>query len=176
MIRRIVGIITLSVVNLFIGCEDVNHSEIEPLEFKLESGLHQDANGFYHLKIDTSKWQTIHRISGKVLRNNNPVNIIKFGWVSTHFWTIGDTLGYVVENTGNNELWYVGYDTTYITWFDGYEVPIVNQASYSNENGEVNTMIAPVKTMIGDTATIHYGYWDNWRYEDTYGEFNIIFD
>ena len=82
----------------------------------------------------------------------------------------------MVENTGNSELWYVGYDTTYITWFDGYEVPIVNQASYSNENGEVNTMIAPVKTMIGDTATIHYGYWDNWRYEDTYGEFNIIFN
>lgn len=176
MIKKIVGVIALSAINLFIGCEDINHTEIEPLEFQLSDNLTIDENGFYHLSIDTTKWQTFHRISGRVVRNGNPVNIIKFGWVSTHFWTIGDTLGYVVENTGNSELWYVGYDTTYITWFDGFEVPIINQSSYSDEDGEVNTMIAPVRTMRGDTATIHYGYWDNWRYEDTYGEFNIIFD
>ena len=30
--------------------------------------------------------------------------------------------------------------------------------------------------MRGDTATIFYGYYDNWLYEETYGEFNIIFD
>ena len=67
-------------------------------------------------------------------------------------------------------------DYPYITWFDGFEVPIINQSSYSDEDGKVNTMIAPVRTMRGDTATIHYGYWDNWRYEDTYGDFKIIFD
>ena len=37
-------------------------------------------------------------------------------------------------------------------------------------------MIAPVKTMVGDTATIFYGYFDNWREEETYGEFYVIFD
>ena len=71
---------------------------------------------------------------------------------------------------------YVGYDTTYITWFGGEEVPIVNGASYSNEDGEVNTMIAPIKTMVGDTATIFYAYFDNWTYKETYGGFHIIFD
>ena len=65
---------------------------------------------------------------------------------------------------------------TLITWFSGFEVPIVNGSSYSREDGEVNTMIAPVKTMRGDTATVFYGYFDNWREEETYGEFNIIFD
>ena len=54
--------------------------------------------------------------------------------------------------------------------------PIVNSASYSREDGEVNTMIAPIRTMRGDTATIFYGYHDNWTYEDTYGEFYVIFD
>ena len=70
----------------------------------------------------------------------------------------------------------MNYDTTYITWFSGYEVPIVNGSSYSREDGEVNTMIAPVKTMVGDTATIFYAWYDDWRGEDGGGEFNIIFD
>jgi hypothetical protein len=52
----------------------------------------------------------------------------------------------------------------------------VNGASYSDEEGEVSTVIAPVKTMRGDTATIFYGYYDNWLYEETYGEFYVIFD
>ena len=82
----------------------------------------------------------------------------------------------MVENTGSGDLWYIGYDTTYITWFDGFEVPIINSASYSNEEGEVNTMIAPVRSMIGDTATIYYGMWDNWRNESVIDSFSIIFD
>ena len=52
----------------------------------------------------------------------------------------------------------------------------INGSSYSNEDGEVNVMIAPVKTMVGDTATIFYGYYDNWKEEETYGEFYVIFD
>ena len=39
---------------------------------------------------------------------------------------------------------YVNYDTTYITGFSGWEVPIVNGSSYSRMDGEVNTMIAPI--------------------------------
>ena len=175
MIRRIVGVIALSVINLFIGCEDSN--QIEPIEFKLEARLNEDNNGFYHLRIDTTKWQTLHRISGSVLRNGEGVDVIDFAWASTHYWTTNDTFGYVIANNGlTDDLVYVGYDTTYLTWLSGYEVPIVNGSSYSNSDGEVNTMIAPVRTMRGDTATIYYGYWDNWRYEEIYGEFNIIFD
>ena len=75
-----------------------------------------------------------------------------------------------------DDLEYVSYDTNYVTWFDGDEVPIINSASYSDYDGYVNTMMAPVRTMIGDTATIYYGYWDNWTYEETYGEFHVIFD
>ena len=45
-----------------------------------------------------------------------------------------------------------------------------------NEDGEVNVMMAPVKTMVGDTTTIYYGYFDNWREEETFGEFYVIFD
>tara|TARA_R100000081_G_C4812947_1_gene172562 strand:- start:265 stop:795 length:531 start_codon:yes stop_codon:yes gene_type:complete len=173
VIRRILGVITLSVFSLFIGCED-NH-QIEEIVFELNTKLPQDENGYYRLTIDRNRWQTLHRIEGRVLRNNDGVNVIKFGWSSDLMWFVGDTLGYAIQNT-SDELLYIGYDTTYVTWFNGFEVPIVNGASYSDYDGYVNTMLAPVKTMIGDTATIYFTYYDNWRYEDTYGSFNIIFD
>jgi hypothetical protein len=89
---------------------------------------------------------------------------------------LGDTLGYIIRRGLTDDLIYVSYDTSYVTGFNGYEVPIVNGASYSDEEGEVSTVIAPVKTMRGDTATIFYGYYDNWLYEETYGEFHLIFD
>jgi len=174
VIRKIVEIITLIGFSLFIGCEDSNH--IEPIEFELSSGLEVDDNGYYHLTLDVGQWQTLHRIEGRVLRNGEGVNVIKFGWESNMYWLLGDTLGHVIVRGLTDDLEYVGYDTTYITWFSGYEVPIVNGASYSDYDGHVSTMIAPVKSMVGDTATVRYGYHDNWLYENVYGEFNIIFD
>jgi len=175
VIRKIVGVITLSAYSLFIGCE-ITESSIEPLEFQLNVGLYEDANGYYHLPLNLNNLQTLHRVSGKILRNGEPVNVIDFDWYCGMYWLSVDTMGYVIENTGSDELWYIGYDTTYLTWLSGYEVPIVNGSSYSNLDGEVNTMIAPIRTMRGDTATIYYSYWDNWRYESTTGEFKIIFN
>ncbi len=176
MIRKIVGLITLIGFSLFIGCED---NTTTPILFELDARLPIDENGYYHLTLDQSKWQTTHRISGRTYREgrDTPTCYVKFGWGSNFYWAIGDTFGYVIANNGlTDDLVYVGYDTTYITWFNGYEVPIVNGSSYSREDGEVNTMMAPVKSMRGDTATIYYAYHDNWLYEDTYGEFYVIFD
>ena len=45
-------------------------------------------------------------------------------------------------------------DTSYVTWFNGAEVPTVNSASYGTMPGEVNIMFAPVQTMRGDTITV----------------------
>ncbi len=173
IVKTIKAVITLIGFSLFIGCEDI---ESEPIEFQLDTRLVQDANGYYHMTLDTTNWQTLHRIEGRVLRNNDGVNTIKFAWASNMYWIIGHEFGHVIQNTGSDQLWYVGYDTTFITWFNGFEVPIVNGASYSDYDGYVNTMIAPVKTMKGDTATIYYGYYDNWRAEEIYGEFNVIFN
>lgn len=174
MIRKIVGIITLIGFSLFIGCESAEPIVPITFELQLESGI--DSNGYYHVSIDTTRWQTIYRISGNVYRNGSPVNVIKFGWSGSHYWTLGDTLGYIIRRGLTDDLIYVSYDTSYVTGFNGFEVPIVNGASYSREDGEVSTVIAPVKTMRGDTATIFYGYYDNWLYEETYGEFHLIFD
>ena len=175
-IKRIVGLINPIVISLFVVCSSPTEP-ISPIVFELDARLAEDNNGYYHLDIDENEWQTLHRISGHVYRDSDPMNVTKFAWSSNFYWAIGDTFGYVIANNGlTDDLVYVVYDTKYITWFSGYEVPIVNGASYSREDGEVNTMIAPVRTMLGDTSTIYYGYHDPWTYEDTYGEFCVIFD
>jgi hypothetical protein len=54
---------------------------------------------------------------------------------------------------------WVNVDTSYVRGFEGMEVPTINPASYSNGKGEINTMFAPVKIMVGDTATVSVFYY-----------------
>ena len=168
---------TLIGLSFFIGCSSPFEPELSSIVFELDTQMVEDENGYYHLTIDTTKWQTIHRISGHVYRDGEAVNVLKFGWGSSHYWIVGDDLGYFIANTGlTDNGTYVGYDTTYLDWFSGHEVPIVNGSSYSRMDGEVNTMMAPVRTMRGDTAVVFYGYYDEWKDEETIGEFHVIFD
>ena len=69
-----------------------------------------------------------------------------------------------------DNLIYVAYDTTYITGFNNMIVPTTNGISYSNSNGEINNMIAPIKSMIGDTMKLSY------RTVEGNGYINIVLD
>jgi hypothetical protein len=114
-----------------------------------------DENGYYHLEMDRNNFQTLHRISGNVGEENVMVN-----WESDLYWVLGDTLGYIVKSGYTDDLVYVAYDTVYVTGFEGELVRTTNWTSYSNSKGEINNMIAPVKTMIGDTLNVgaYYDY------------------
>ena len=171
------GIILLG-FSLFIVCSSpLESEELSTIIFELDARMEEDVNGYYHLTLDTTKWQTLHRISGHVYRDGESVNVLKFAWGSSHYWIIGDNFGYFISNTGlNSHGTYIGYDTNYVDWFSGHEVPIVNGSSYSDMDGEINTMIAPINTMRGDTATIFYGWYDDWKDEEIIGEFYVIFD
>ena len=71
------------------------------------------------------------------------MNVTKFAWGSNFYWALGDTFGYVIANNGlTDDLVYVGYDTTYITWFSGYEVPIINgsSSSHSQEQSDISSL------------------------------------
>jgi hypothetical protein len=54
--------------------------------------------------------------------------------------------------------------------FDGQEVPTTNKVSLSNSKGELNNMIAPVNSMIGDTMKLTA----DWDYENF--SFYIVLD
>ena len=136
--------------------------------FDSDPRLDVDDNGFYHLTIDMSNWQTLHRLSGTIIDSATvqPVVSCRVEWTSSHYWNLGDTLGYWVRQGLTDDLVWVSYDTSYIIGFDGQMVPTINPASYSNGEGAVNAMIAPVQSMIGDTMTIWYswgGWYTNWE-------------
>ena len=124
-------------------------------DFEIDARLEVDNNNYYHLELG-SDWQTVHRISGWVSPVDDDWNLTKVRWTSSHYWTIGDTLGYIVHqnNTLNDVYLYTTNDTTYITWFEGFEVPTINDMCYSTNDGEINIMFAPVQSMKGDTITV----------------------
>ena len=128
------------------------------------------------MTLNNGTWQTVKTIYGHVYRDGSPMNTLKFGWASSHYWVLNDTLGYIVDIGLNEQYQYIAYDTTFITGFSGFEVPCVNGSSYSREDGMVNTVIAPVKSMRGDTMTILYGWYDDWKGEEKTGNFKVILD
>ena len=148
-------------VSLFVNCDDVEQEEKTPvIEFNLEPRLDVDDNGYYHLTLNQQTFQTVHRISGHIYEDGTPMENVKFNWESSHYWILGDTLGYIIRRTINDEGRYVSLDTSYIVGFEGFEVPTVNCCSYSNGEGEVNTMFGPVRIMKDDTVTVSVGYYD----------------
>jgi hypothetical protein len=124
------------------------------ITMELDGRLPKDANGYYHLKLNQSSNQTIHRITGKVSGNIQP---IKIEWESNLFWwfTQGETVARITQT-------YVNYYTGQITyvnlpplvnWKDVL-VPTINSASYSDSNNEINTVVGPIKEMLGDTLIV----------------------
>ena len=162
LIRNI--LIGVSVLFL-IGCEDPYYYDDmseESVSFTWDARLPIDENGYYHLEMDRYNHQTLHRISGRVVNSDteNTKRFYKVGWESDLYWVIGDTLGYVVKGGYTDDWVYVAYDTVYVTQYSGELVRTTNWTSYSNSKGEINNMIAPVKTMIGDTLNVgaYYDY------------------
>jgi hypothetical protein len=151
---------------LLISCEDTN--TYHELSFDLK--LTEDGRGYHHLKLDRNNWQTLHRVSGLIRDEGFGVENFWVEWESNLYWYIGDTLGYVVKRGLNMNLQYVNYDTTYLTQFSGMEVPTSNMISYSNSKGEINNMIAPVRSMVGDTMRLSASWYDGKK------DFYIILD
>ena len=151
---------------LLISCEDNNNHH----ELSFDLRLTEDGRGYHHLTLDKNNWQTLHKVTGSIRDEGFGVENFWVEWESNLYWYIGDTLGYVVRRNFNDKGMYVSYDTTYLTQFSGMEVPTSNMISYSNSNGELNNMIAPVKSMVGDTMKLTARWYDGKK------DFYIILD
>ena len=161
-------VITSSLLFLLLfGCSDSVSSfeSVEPdvIRVELNPRLNVDDNGYYHLEL-SNNWQTLHRLSGTAYINDVPLEVLRVQWESSHYWYLGDTLGYIVNRYLTENGVYVSVDTSYVIGFNGMEVPTINPASYSNAEGEVNTMFAPVQSMEDDTVTVRMYFWNN-KYE-----------
>jgi len=134
--------------------------------FSIDSVLNQtgtkslaiDANGFYHLKLIPNVNQQTYRVTGKILVNGKePIPAENIEWESNLYWWIrkGDTAAYITKS-------YINYYTGQYTIIKlppmivskDELVPTINKSSYSATKGEINTIIAPISEMKGDTMVI----------------------
>lgn len=123
-------------------------------DLTLDGRLPQDSKGYYHLQLNLYTNQTTHRVTGTIKNTSEPV---KVEWESNLYWWLwkGDevakvTKTYINEFTG--QLMYVNLPP--LTNWKDVLIPTCNSASYSGTNGEINTMIAPVNKMKGDTLRL----------------------
>ena len=145
------------VVLSFVSCNVDTIQEIEETiipTLQLDGRLPIDSNGYYHLVLDPTTNQTIHRISGKVLNTLEPT---KVSWNSNLYWWLkeGDTVANITKtyiNYFTGQITYVNLPPI-INWKD-YIVPTINLASYVGDGGEINTMIAPIYRMKNDTLVV----------------------
>ena len=173
VIKKLVnyGVITLVGFNLFTGCVKLEPNYLPEYTIQFQIGLPLDSNGNYHLSLDRTRWQTLHRVSGVITDNyDNFVEFFGVEWDSDLYWYLGDTLGYIVTQYLSSEAQYVSVDTSYMIGLNGLEVPTSNSYSYSNSYGQVSNMIAPVQSMIGDTLRLRAGWYGGSK------TFNIVLD
>lgn len=117
---------SLMLVGTLTSCsEDDDLINPLPPTLELDGRLPMDSNGYYRLQLNDSSNQTIHTISG----------------------TVGNTLYW-------DEPMKVDWESN-LTWYlqDEFEVSTSNQSSYV-VNGKVMNVIAPIKTMVGDTLIL----------------------
>ena len=169
--RAVKTIITVLVSLLSISCESPTNSDTnEFADLTFDMRLTQDTNGYYHLTLDRNNWQTLHRVSGSIVKDGYGVENFRVEWESNLYWYMGDSTSYIINRGINSEGQYVTRDTSYIIGFTGMEVPTSNRVSYSNSRGEINNMIAPVRSMIGDTMKLTADWYDS------YTSFYIVLD
>jgi|TARA_B110000240_G_scaffold86624_1_gene98572 hypothetical protein len=150
--------------------DDITISDLYTLE--LDGRLDTTDEGLYKLELNSTQnsIQTIHRISGKLLNNGEEPYPQLVEWESSHNWILNDTAYVIVRRTINALGNWVTIDTSYVTGFNGSNVPTINEFSYSGTNGELNTVIAPIDNMVGDTLIVKA------RFEDLQKTIRIILE
>jgi hypothetical protein len=148
------GIFTL--ILLLGSCTIIDTEPVieENINVELDGRLPMDVNGYYHLKLNPSSNQTIHRITGRVYNTTEPT---KVEWESNLYWWFlkGQVVAEITKtyfNPFTGELQYVNLPPL-INWQDVL-VPTINSASYVGKDGEINTVIAPIYRMKNDTLVV----------------------
>jgi hypothetical protein len=162
--RSIVGFLGAVIIA---ACGDGSAALDPPVyQMTIDARLLPNADGLYELTLNRHTTQTIHRISGHVTVNGQPLENQRVIWESSHSWIIADTLAFIIrrecpfpESSDIDCIWVINTDgstrdTVYHTQFEGMEVPTVNSVAISSSSGEINTVFAPVWWMAGDTVTV----------------------
>lgn len=127
------------------------------IELSIDTRLPKDSNGYSVFNLYSTQTQNIHTISGSIRVNgkipDEPRE--KVEWESSHYWTLkyGDTIGTIYRRTWRGLGWQI-VDSIKVVNFKTSQVPTINSVCYNSADGSINTVIAPMWNMRGDTMTI----------------------
>jgi hypothetical protein len=150
--------LALLLATSFVGCS--KEGFLQPkrdIEMSIDSKLPKDQNGYSVFSLYSTETQNIHTITGSIRVNgkipNEPRE--KIEWESSHYWTIkyGDTIGTIYRRTWRGLGWQI-VDSIKVVNLKTSQVPTINKVCYNSADGSINTVIAPMYNMKGDTMTI----------------------
>jgi hypothetical protein len=127
------------------------------IEMSIDTRLPKDSNGYSVFKLYSTQTQNIHTISGSIRVNgripNEPRE--KIEWESSHYWVLkqGEDVGTIYRRTWRGLGWQI-VDSIKVVNLKTSQVPTINSACYNSADGSINTVIAPMYNMKGDTMTI----------------------
>ena len=127
------------------------------IELNIDSRLPKDQNGYSVFNLYSQQTQNIHTISGSIRRDgripDEPRQRVE--WESSHYWTLkqGDTTGTIYRRTWRGLGWQI-VDSIKVVNLKTSQVPTINSVCYNSADGSINTVIAPMWNMRGDTMTI----------------------
>jgi len=166
-------LIVLVILSSLMSCTKEDDITIpDNYTMELDGRLDTTNEGLYKLELNSSdnSIQTIHTIGGTLLNNGEEPYPQLVEWESSHNWTLNDTAYVIVRRTINALGNWVTIDTSYVTGFTGSSVPTINEFSYSGDGGEINTVIAPINEMVGDTLIVKA------RFEDIEETIRIVLE
>ncbi len=143
-----------------LGCtkDDIIVPE-EEIQMNIDTRLPVDGNGYSHFRLYTQESQNIHRISGSIRVNGRiPTEPReKIDWKSSHYWALkqGDTVATITKTYLNyyTGQWTVVTLPPFVSNINSL-VPTINPVCYNSEDGTINTVIAPLYNMKGDTLVV----------------------
>jgi len=127
------------------------------IEMSIDSKLPKDQNGYSVFQLYSTETQNIHTITGSIRVHgkipNEPRK--KIEWESSHYWTLkfGETIGTIYRRQWRGLGWQI-VDSIKVVNLKTSQVPTINSANYNSADGSINTVIAPMYSMRGDTMTI----------------------
>lgn len=127
------------------------------IELSIDTRLPKDANGYSVFNLYSTETQNIHTISGSIRVNgripDEPRERVE--WESSHYWLLkqGEAFGTIYRRTWRGLGWQI-VDSIKVMNLKTSKVPTINPTCYNSADGSINTVIAPMWNMRGDTMTI----------------------
>jgi len=155
----ILYLLGLILITFFSSCgKEVSAQLIQKnIELSIDTRLPKDQNGYSVFNLYSTQTQNIHTISGSIRVNgkipDEPRERVE--WESSHYWTLkyGEDIGTIYRRTWRGLGWQI-VDSIKVVNLKTSQVPTINSVCYNSADGSINTVIAPMWNMKGDTMTI----------------------